>query len=83
MCRICTQPWAEGVGECMVGENGLRYHSTSCYQQYLDGIAKVSPLIIIFIFPYKMIQREGEILFLPFDSYSNVFLYTTLFVEIY
>ncbi len=43
MCRFCTQPWAEGVGECMVGENGLRYHSPACYQSYLDGIAKVTP----------------------------------------
>ena len=42
MCRNCTKPWSEDVADCIVGDNGFKYHNQACYQAYLDSIEKVS-----------------------------------------
>jgi hypothetical protein len=82
MCRFCTQPWAEGVGECMVGENDLRYHSPACYQSYLDGIAKVTPLNHSLHNSFTLLLKgKGEISLLPLDTFSKKIDYTISFVD--
>jgi hypothetical protein len=42
MCKNCTKPWSEDDEDCIVGDNGLKYHNLACYQTYLDSIEKVS-----------------------------------------